>query len=354
MLYNKLEVSPLLNVLKGFKTKQVPIWIMRQAGRYLPEYRKIREKENTFLDLCYNPKRAAEVSLLPLKRFDLDACIVFSDILVIPDALGQKVRFVENIGPILEKITSTNQLKKTLSKKDEKFSKTLKPVYETLAILKETIPKNIALIGFSGAPWTIATYMIQGRGRQNLKALQVWDTQNRDFFTALLDILVDAISEHLIKQVDAGADVLQIFDSWAGALEEENISPWAIKPVSQIVNNVRKVYPSIPIIGFPKGMGKKILEYIKQINVDAVSIDHYADLQWVKNAIQPFCAIQGCLSPDTLCTGKNLKQETLDILETFSNGSHIFNLGHGINKNTPIKNVEQLVHLVKNFTREAQ
>ena len=340
-----------LDTLQGNQTDKTPIWLMRQAGRYLPEYKKVRAQSGSFLNLCYNPKKAAEVTLQPIHRFGFDASILFADILVIPDALGQLVDFQEGEGPVLDKITTLEGLNKITPDTFDDFHKHLNPVYETLDILKTVLPKETTLIGFAGAPWTVATYMIAGRGKQDFNILAKWANENEEIFTPLMDLLVASTSEYMIKQVEAGAEVLQLFDSWAGALNELDFIKWSLKPAQKIVENIRAIHPSVPLIGFPRGAGKRIPDYVKQTGFTAVSLEHGIDLQWAKENIQSICPVQGCLSPDTLLSGVNLEKKTLEILETFKDGVHIFNLGHGINKETPISHVEELVKIVKNYRR---
>ena len=340
-----------LNTLLGNTTEQTPIWLMRQAGRYLPEYKKVRAEAGSFLNLCYNPNMAAEVTLQPIRRFGFDASILFADILVIPDALGQGVDFLEGEGPVLDKITTLEGLNKIKPDNYDVFHKHLNPIYETLDILKTKLPKDVTLIGFAGAPWTVATYMIAGRGKQDFSVLAKWANENKEMFEPLIDLLVESTSQYLIKQVEAGAEVLQLFDSWAGALNEADFIQWALKPAQKIVANVKAIYPDVPLIGFPRGADKRIPDYVQKTGFNAVSLEHGIDLQWAKENIQNICPVQGCLSPDTLLSGKNLEQETLEILEIFKDAPHIFNLGHGINKDTPIENVEKLVSIVKNFKK---
>ena len=340
-----------LDNLANQHTNKTPIWLMRQAGRYLPEYKQVRKKAGSFLNLCYNPKMAAEVTMQPIRRFGFDASILFADILVIPDALGQPLDFKEGEGPVLEKITTIVELQKIIPENFDDFHKHLNPIYETIDILKTVLPKDVALIGFAGAPWTVATYMIAGRGKQDFNMLAKWANENEIFFNTLIDVLVDSTAEYLIAQVKAGAESLQLFDSWAGTLNQVDFMKWSVIPAKRIVEKVHNIYPDIPMIGFPKGAGKRIPNYVEETKFNAVSLEHNIDLIWAKNNIQNVCPVQGCLSPDTLLSGQNLEKETLEILETFSEGSHIFNLGHGINKETPIKNVEKLVKIVKDFKK---
>ncbi len=340
----------LIQTIKSENCSSVPIWLMRQAGRYLPEYKKVRSQAGEFLNLCYNPKLAAKVTMQPIERFGFDGAILFSDILVIPNALGQKVDFLENQGPVLEKINNNNDLDKILNIDINLFHARLNPVYETLNILKSSL-KSTTLIGFAGAPWTVASYMVMGKGGIDYKQFAVFANENIEFFNNLLNLLVEFSAYHLIKQVEAGAEVLQIFDSWAGALEGDDFINFSSIPAAKIVKLVKRIYPDIPIIGFPRGAGDKIPDYILNTKFDCISLDQNINLDFARNQIQKLCPVQGCLSPDTLLSGENLEQETLKILDTFKDGSHIFNLGHGINKHTPIKNVEKLVKIVKNYNR---
>ena len=323
-----------------------PIWLMRQAGRYLPEYREVRAKAGGFLDLCYTPELAAEVTLQPIRRFGLDAAIIFSDILVVPHALGQQVGFVEGEGPKLEPITAVAQLTRLdASRKGERFGK----VYEALAKTAAGLPKETALIGFCGAPWTVATYMVAGGGSKDQEAARLWAYRDDEGFGELIDLLVETSIEYLSGQVAAGAEVLQIFDTWAGSLPDDQFERWVVEPTKQIVAGVKARHPATPIIGFPKGAGASALFYIAETGVDGIGCD---------TAMPPFMmaeafadenvVIQGNLDPLLLVAGgEAMEDRVAEILERMDGQRFIFNLGHGIVPQTPPEHVARLVELVR-------
>ena len=257
----KTEKKLLLKTLNGEITKRPPIWLMRQAGRYLPEYKKLRSQEKNFLKFCYSPDFAVEVTLQPLRRFELDAAILFSDILVIPDALGQKIEFKEGKGPILEPINDRKDIEKLSL---QNIHTHLAGVYETVSRLSSNISKKTALIGFAGAPWTVATYMVDGQGSKDSPKTRTWAYQQPEIFGKLIDLLVEATSVYLIKQVDHGAEVIQIFDTWAGILSDSQFDRWVIDPTRTIIQKIRKIYPDIPIMGFPRGAGLRYLNFIEK------------------------------------------------------------------------------------------
>ena len=331
-----------------------PLWLMRQAGRYLPEYHEARKKAGSFLNLCYNPKLATEVSLQPIRRFDFDASIVFSDILVIPDALGQKVDFIEGFGPLLETIDSIEDLNKLIPSNLDNFINKLNPVYETIDNLKSKLPKKTALIGFAGAPWTIITYMLLGKSKQDLNICLNKIKNDKQFTKKIFDLLIYTISEHLIMQIKAGSEAIQIFDSWAGFLQGDDYVKYSLNPIKKIIKNVRLIYPDIPIIGFQKSYNEKInnkqiLSFLIDSGIDCISLEESVDKEYILNNLPKNKVIQGCLSGETLKTGINLEKEIIEILDLFKNVPHIFNLGHGIDKNTPIENVEFLVKTVREY-----
>lgn len=335
----------LLDCVLGFVDDVPPMWIMRQAGRYLPEYREVRASTSGFLDLCYTPEKAIEVTLQPLRRFDLDAAILFSDILVIPDALGQNVRFEQGEGPLLEAIENASDLAKfDLSKSLQHLS----PVLETVKGIRALIDKDKTLIGFCGAPWTVATYMLGGRGSPDQAKARLFALAEPDLFSKLMDILVDASAEYLIAQLDAGADVVQIFESWALNLDEVNFENFVIRPTEKLVQKVRQARPNAPIIGFPRGAAAMIPNYIKRTGVNAVGLDYAMPLEFAREHISPLATVQGNLDPLRLVSGGAQMLDRADqILEAFKGRPHIFNLGHGIVPQTPIEHVEALVNHVK-------
>lgn len=336
----KKEIS-----LENFKNP--PIWIMRQAGRYLPEYREIRSKVSNFLELCYNPKLASEVTLQPIRRFDFDAAIIFSDILVIPDALGLKVEFVKNEGPRLSKISSSEDLSKL---KRNNVKNHLKPVFENLSLTKSNLDKNKTLIGFSGAPFTLACYMIEGGGSKNFDLVRKTAIKNEEFFKELIDILAEEVADYLIEQINSGADVVKIFDSWAGILPEKEFEKWVINPTKKIINKVKTVHANTPIICFPRAAGTLYVKYAKEIQPDVLAIDQNLSKYFVTEKLQNELnmTIQGNLDNQLLAFGakKAIETEVNEILSNFGKKPFIFNLGHGILPETPIENVELLMKLI--------
>jgi len=334
-----------LRALAGETLSPPPFWLMRQAGRYLPEYRKLRAGCNGFLDLCYTPEKATEVTLQPLRRYNFDAAILFSDILVIPDALGQSVAFKEGEGPKLNPIRDAAGLA-ILSK--DKLQSHLAPVFETVSRLSKAIPETTALIGFAGSPWTVATYMVEGAGSKEFVETKKLAYGQPIVFKALIDLLVDATGDYLISQIDHGAEVIQLFDSWAGVLPEEEFSKWVIEPTAKLVARIKAERPGIPVIGFPRGAGALLLPFVEQTGVDAVSLDTSVPLEWAAKHIQPKVTVQGNLDPVMLIAGGEAMDHAIDhILKTLGKGPFIFNLGHGILPSTPPENVAHLADRVK-------
>ena len=318
---------------------------MRQAGRYLPEYRAIRATTKSFLDLCFNPELAAEVTLQPIRRFGFDAAILFSDILVIPHALGQRVTFVEGEGPRLDAIDVPAALSRLRSSVDHDV---LAPVYETIARVKPQLPAHVAFLGFCGAPWTVATYMVAGRGTPDQLPARQFAYRYRQAFAELIDRLVDASADYLIRQLNAGVDAVQIFDTWAGVLPPEEFRRWCIEPCARIVAAVRRRVPGAKIIGFPRGAGSKLDAYIAGVAVDAVGLDWMIDLDFARDRVQKLRPVQGNLDPLVLLVGGEALDRAIDnILTAFQSGPFIFNLGHGVLPETPIAHVEQLVARVR-------
>ncbi|NQW01487.1 MAG: uroporphyrinogen decarboxylase [Rhodospirillales bacterium] len=338
----------LIRALNGETLATPPFWFMRQAGRYLPEYRKIRATARNFLNFCYTPDLAVEVTLQPLRRLHTDAAIMFSDILVVPDALGQQVEFKEGEGPVLEPIRNTRQLAEL---NIDRLHDHLSPVYEVLSRLSKEIPATTSLIGFAGAPWTLAIYMVEGRGGTECGTARLWDYEDQAGFKQLIDLLVDAVSQYLIQQVIAGAEVLQLFDSWSGVLSEDQFRRLVIEPNRRIVENVRAAHPHIPIIGFPRNAGSKYEDFARETRMNAVSIDHSVGLQWAKDHLQTQVCVQGNLDNHVLMAGGNALDKAVDdILRTLSGGPFIFNLGHGILPPTPPENVERVAELIRNWS----
>ncbi len=336
-----------LQALKGETTDRVPFWYMRQAGRYLPEYMERRKTAGSFLDLCFSPDFAVEVTLQPLQRYHMDAAILFSDILVVPQALGQHLEFRQGEGPVLTPVDTADKINKLGM---EGFHEHLAPVYETVNKLSQAIPKETALIGFAGAPWTVATYMVQGHGSPDQAAARSLAFQQEDVFQGMIDLLIKSTSEYLIRQIEQGAEVIQLFDTWAGNLPDDQFRKWAIEPMAKIVENIRAKYADIPIIGFPRGAGCRYPEYIWATGVTAVSIDTTMPLEWVRDHIQPLCSVQGNLDPLLLVAGGDrLETRAREILDCLSGGPFIFNLGHGIVPQTPPENVARLSEIIREY-----
>ena len=338
-------MSHFLDTFKGIKSYSPPIWFMRQAGRYLPEYLEVRKSCKGFLDLCYNPELATEVTLQPLERFPLDAAIIFSDILVVPHALGQKVSFEEGTGPKLDPL-SLHTFKKQLT--FSKFFENAAPVYQTIHLTRSKLSPSKALIGFAGAPWTLALYMIEGEGSRDFAKAKGQAFENEKAFTALLDYLSEVISLHLIEQVKAGVQTLQLFDTWAGLCPATHFEKWIVSPTRKIVSNLIEVFPNLPFIGFPKGIGANLVEYVSQTKVSGLSLDTTIPLSWaIKNLPSPLI-IQGNLDPILLVAGgESLKKAIFSIHEEMQGRAYIFNLGHGILPQTPPSHVEECVQIVK-------
>lgn len=333
-----------MQALRGAVVTPPPVWLMRQAGRYLPEYREVRQRVGGFLELCFTPDLAAEVTLQPVRRFGLDAAILFSDILVVPLALGQSVAFREGEGPVLEPVRSTQDLKRLNAKGLERLG----PVYETLRRVRRDLPDRTTLIGFAGAPWTVATYMIEGRSGSEFAAVKSWAYCDSEGFQALIDLLVDATAAYLVEQVEAGAEVVQIFDTWAGVLPEPFVRRFVIEPVREIVSTLKSRHPDIPVIGFPRGIGILYSDFCRDTGVDAVSLDTTVPADWAARVLQVHCAVQGNLDPQVLVAGGALlRSEARRIVRALGRGPFVFNLGHGIVPETPPEHVEQLVAAVR-------
>lgn len=334
-----------LDVLHKTSSRHPPIWFMRQAGRYLPEYMEIRQKYTSFLELCYSPKDATRITLQPIERFDLDAAILFSDILVIPDSLGQDVSFLKSEGPVLSPL-SLKDYEKSLS--THKCSEKLRPVYETVHEIKGKLPPTKGLIGFSGAPWTLALYMLEGRGSRDFAKAKRESFENEELFSNFLDLLADCVADHLLEQVQAGADAIQLFDSWAGLCPETHFLRWVIAPTQKIVAVLRDKYPDLPIIGFPRNAGAQYVSYGKATGVTALSLDASTPLCWAKNAIPEALVLQGNLDPVSLVAGgEPLKEAIRKIKEEMDGKAYIFNLGHGILPQTPVSHVQDCVDWVR-------
>ncbi|QDZ12173.1 uroporphyrinogen decarboxylase [Devosia ginsengisoli] len=338
--------KPLLATVLGQRQERPPIWIMRQAGRYLPEYRAIRTKAKNFLELCYTPDLATEVTLQPLRRFDLDAAILFSDILVIPDALGQSVRFEAGEGPVLDPVSveSIAGLGKERDALDH-----LAPVLETVRRLRAGLAPEKTLIGFCGSPWTVATYMIGGRGSPDQAAARLFALRHPEAFAALMDLLVQTSVDYLVAQFEAGADVVQLFESWALNLDDVAFAERVIEPNRRIVEGVRARVPNAPVIGFPRGAAGNLARYADQTGVNALGLDYATPLDFAAQHLPSSLPVQGNLDPLRLVAGGAQLDARVDqVIAAFADRPHIFNLGHGIVPETPIEHVERLVNRVKN------
>jgi uroporphyrinogen decarboxylase len=341
---NSTNTKRMIRSLKGETFDRPPFWFMRQAGRYLPEYRDIRKKSKNFLNFCYSPDLAVEVTLQPLKRYHMDAAILFCDILVVPDALGQKVQFIEGKGPVLEPLRNINDIRQLSY---ENFHDHLSTVYETVSILAQEIPQKTALIGFAGAPWTVSVYMVEGRGGTNCNRILNWANEAPDDFQILIDLLTDITADYLIQQIKSGAEIIQIFDSWAGVLNDSNFNRWVIQPMQKISRKLKKSYPNVPIIGFPRNAGVLTETFVRETSLDGISLDQNFSVDWIAKTLQPLTTVQGNLDNQMLITGGvELDLKVTKILKNLSNGPFIFNLGHGILPQTPPENVGRVAELI--------
>ncbi len=336
-----------IETLDGQTSPKPPLWMMRQAGRYLPEYREIRASVPTFLDFCYSPKLATEATLQPIKRFGFDAAILFSDILVVPDALGQKVSFEQGEGPRLPPISSVEDFAALNEQIDlEKLS----AVFETIDRVKSALPADVALIGFCGAPWTVASYMIAGKGTPDQAPARLFAYRHPALFQRLIDLLVESSITYLERQFRAGVEAVQIFDSWAGVLPALEFEAWCLKPVLAIVEGVRARVPEARIIVFPRGVGSHLRAFCDHPAINALGLDTATDPLWAAKEIQSFKPVQGNLDPLALIAGGDALDRSVDsIMAAFDGRPYIFNLGHGILPVTPIAHVEQLVRRVRDL-----
>ena len=339
------SVPALLAVLNRQAVRPPPIWLMRQAGRYLPEYQATRRQAGSFWAMCMSPALATEVTLQPIRRFDFDAAILFSDILVVPFALGQEVRFEEGHGPILGRFGGEQQLVRD----ESVWAQKLAPVYEAMRETRARLPREKALIGFSGAPWTLAAYMLEGKGSPDQRAAKLSAYRAPDDFAKLLDTLADAVAWHLMRQIEAGADVVQIFDSWAGGLPEKQFLDWVVRPNTRVVASVRQNFPNARIIGFPRAATQTGYEaYAAQTGVDAVSIDTATSMRWAVQSFGPKTVLQGNLDPIAVIAGGDALDRAIDAILTETAGTpFIFNLGHGILPETPPEHVARLVSRIR-------
>lgn len=335
--------KPLLAVLRGERRDPPPMWLMRQAGRYLPEYRKLREHKGSFLDLVYDSDAAAEVTLQPLERFAFDAAILFSDILIVPFAIGQNLSFVAGEGPRLTPSLASADLDSLTPSLTR-----LEPVYETVRKVKARLSPETALIGFAGAPWTVATYMVAGQASRDQAEPRRLAYSDPERFSAIVERIEAVTFNYLSGQIEAGAEVIQLFDSWAGSLAPEQFERWVIAPTARLVDRLKAEYPDVPLIGFPKGAGSKLRSYVERTGVDCVGLDETVDPAWAHRELPPGFPVQGNLDPLALLAGGDQMRDSVRrIIDALRDRPHIFNLGHGILPDTPIGNVEQLVALVK-------
>jgi uroporphyrinogen decarboxylase len=335
--------KPLLAVLAGERRDPAPLWLMRQAGRYLPEYRQLREQKGSFLDLVYDSDAAAEVTLQPLERFDLDAAILFSDILIIPFAIGQNLSFIAGEGPRLTPPLVSAEID-TLSP----FPARLDPIYDTVRKVKAKLSPNTALIGFAGAPWTVATYMISGEGSRDQSDSRRIAYADSGRLQAIVERIEDMTYDYLAGQIEAGAEAIQLFDSWAGSLSPAQFEKWVIAPTARLVKRLATDHSDVPVIGFPKGAGGKLRAYADETGIDLVGIDETVDPAWADGELPPGFPVQGNLDPLALVAGGDQMRESVArVLDAFRDRPHIFNLGHGILPDTPVEHVRELVRQVK-------
>ena len=335
----------LLRALRGQITERPPFWLMRQAGRYLPEYRAVRAKAGSFLDLCYTPELAAEVTLQPVKRFGMDAAILFSDILVVPDALGCAVEFRDGEGQVVERVTEAGEIAHL---RPGHVRPHLAPVYETVARVRAALAPATALIGFAGAPWTVASYMVEGGTSRDFLAVKKMALADPDRFQALIDVLVEATTEHLSAQIEAGADVVQLFDSWAGALPGDAVERWCIDPTRRIVQALRAQHGPVPIIGFARGLGAGYRAYARGTGVTAIGLDQSVTPSWAAESLPRDVVLQGNLDPVYLIIGgARLKAAARRIMDAFRERAYVFNLGHGVVPETPPEHVAELARLIR-------
>ncbi|MEP3441098.1 MAG: uroporphyrinogen decarboxylase [Sulfitobacter sp.] len=337
----------ILRALAGETLPTPPIWMMRQAGRYLPEYRATRAQAGDFLKLCYNPDLAAEVTLQPIRRYGFDAAILFADILLVPQALGADLWFVTGEGPRLSTITTQAELDKLLPA--DAIHDHLNPVYETVKILSRELPSETTLIGFAGAPWTVATYMIAGRGTPDQGPAHALKTENRAVFNSLMDRITEATIHYMSKQIEAGAEVVKIFDSWAGSLQGDDFMNYSLKPMARITAALKEKHPHVPIIAFPRGAGERYVGAHAAIGADCIAVDDGVTAEWAAQNLQTGGCVQGNLKSSHMVTGGDaLVSETHRIVQAFSKGPHIFNLGHGITPDADPENVQLMIDTVRN------
>jgi uroporphyrinogen decarboxylase len=335
--------KPLLGVLKGKKAEKTPVWLMRQAGRYLPEYRELRADKGGFLNLVYDSDAAAEITLQPIRRFGFDGAILFSDILIVPYALGQDLRFEAGEGPRL----SPTLVDASFASLEASPGR-LEPIYRTVENVKRALPPEVTFLGFAGSPWTVATYMIAGRGSKEQAEARRYAYGDPRSFQEIVDAVAEMTVDYLSGQIRAGVDAVQLFDSWSGSLSPAQFEQWVIAPTRGIVAKLKERHPDVPVIGFPKGAGGKLGAYARQTGVDAIGIDETVDPAWAAAEIPKELPVQGNLDPLALIAGgEALERSVQRIISAFEDRPHVFNLGHGILPDTPIAHVEQLLRLVR-------
>ncbi len=337
------QTKPLLDVLRGGKATRKPVWLMRQAGRYLPEYRELRAHKGGFLALVYDSDAAAEITLQPIRRFGFDGAILFSDILIVPHALGQDLRFEAGEGPRL-----SPPLVDTALGALQRVPERLEPIYRTVEKVKAALPLETTFLGFAGSPWTVATYMIAGQGSKEQAEARRYAYRDSQGFAHIIDAVAGITVDYLSGQIEAGVEAVQLFDSWSGSLAPAQFEQWVITPTATIVEALKKRHPEVPVIGFPKGAGGKLPAYARETGVDAVGIDETVDPKWAARELPPELPVQGNLDPLALIAGGEALENAVErILSAFRDRPHVFNLGHGILPDTPIAHVERLLELVR-------
>lgn len=335
----------LLETLRGKRCDKVPVWLMRQAGRYLPEYRALRSAKGGFLDLVYDSEAAAEITLQPVRRFGLDGAILFSDILIVPHAMGQGLEFLAGEGPRLSPRLLDAALE-SFTAQPQRFE----PVYETLRLCRKALGPQVTMLGFAGSPWTVATYMVAGEGSRDQHETRSLAYRDPALFQAIVDAIAAVTVTYLRGQIDSGAEAVQLFDSWAGSLAPDQFERWVIAPTARIVAALHESHPDCPVIGFPKGAGEKLAAYARETGVDAVGLDETIDPAWAHLTLPPDMPVQGNLDPLLLeAGGENIKRRAGEILDALRERPHVFNLGHGIGQYTPIAHVEQLIDTIRGW-----
>lgn len=342
-----VQAKSLIRALHGDVQARPNFWFMRQAGRYLPEYREVRRRAPDFIQLCLTPDLASEITLQPVRRFAMDAAILFSDILMVPHGLGVKVEFREGEGPVLEPVRTATEILR-LGGAADRFMAKVAPVFETVRLVAKALPLDTALIGFAGAPWTVACYMIEGRGSRDFATTRRLALGDPGLFRQLIDILIEATSRYLNAQIEAGAEAIQLFDTWAGILPDREFQRWAVEPVREIVQRVQEKHPAVPIIAFPRNAGLHYAEYATETGVECVGLDASVPPEWAAKVLQRVSAVQGNLDPLLLVVGgKPMEMAALRILNALGRGPFVFNLGHGILPDTPPENVARLAALIR-------